>query len=84
MPCVATLASGAIRGTGTFFLVNTWFEYRSVWAAHPWLLAYAVLVVAVLVLSVIGMFVGGPLAILFIPGLAGAYFHHLLVMKRVP
>jgi hypothetical protein len=62
--------------------VNTWFDYRSVWAAHPLLLAYAVVVVAVLALAVLGTISGGPLAILFIPGLAGLYLHHLMIMKR--
>jgi hypothetical protein len=63
--------------------VNTWFEYRTVWAAHPWLLVYAMVVVLVLLLSIIGTALGGgPLALLFIPALAGAYVHHLLVMKR--
>lgn len=63
--------------------VNTWYDYRAVWATHPWVLAYAVIVAAVIILSVIGTFVGGPLVVLFIPGLAGIYVHHLLVMKRV-
>jgi hypothetical protein len=64
--------------------VNTWFDYRTVWASHPWLLAYACVVVAALALSVLGTVLGGgPLALLFIPALAGAYVHHLLVMKRL-
>jgi hypothetical protein len=64
--------------------VNTWFEYRTAWAASPWLLAYACVVVAALLLSVVGTVLGGgPLALLFIPALAGAYVHHLLVMKRL-
>ncbi|MDT4937497.1 MAG: hypothetical protein QOG80_1168 [Pseudonocardiales bacterium] len=61
-----------------------WFDYRRVWAGHPWVLVYAVLVVLVLVLAVIGTIVRNPLAILFIPALAGIYVHHMLVMKRVP
>lgn len=64
--------------------MHTWFDYRTVWASHPWLLVYAVIVVAVFALSVVGTAMGrGPLAILFIPALAGAYVHHLMVMKRV-
>jgi hypothetical protein len=65
--------------------VDTWFDYRTVWARHPWILAYFVVVVAVFILSVIGTVVlgGGPLAILFLPALAGAYVHHLMVMKRI-
>lgn len=69
---------------GTVAAMNTWFDYRTVWARHPWLLAYAVVVVLVLVLSVVGTVAGhGPLAILFIPALAGAYVHHLMVMHRL-
>jgi hypothetical protein len=63
--------------------VNVWFDYRRVWSAHPWVLAYAVIVVAVLVLSIVGTFTGGPLVILFIPGLFGVYIHHLLVQRRL-
>jgi uncharacterized membrane protein AbrB (regulator of aidB expression) len=62
--------------------VDFWFDYRRVWASHPLLLAYAVLVVVVLVMAVIGTVLRSPLAILFIPALAGGYVHHLLVMKR--
>ena len=64
-------------------MVQTWYDYRAVWSSYPWLLAYAILVVAVFVAAIVGTFVGGPLAILFIPSLAGAYVHHLLVMKRL-
>jgi hypothetical protein len=64
--------------------METWFDYRTVWAKYPWLLAYAVLVVAVFVLSIVGTVVGPrPLAILFIPSLAGAYVHHLMIQKRL-
>jgi hypothetical protein len=64
--------------------MDTWYDYRRVWAGHPWLLVYAVIVVAVFALSVFGT-VAGPrqLAILFIPSLAGAYVHHLMVQKRL-
>ncbi|WP_375501246.1 hypothetical protein [uncultured Jatrophihabitans sp.] len=64
-------------------MVNVWYEYRTAWSAYPWLLAYAIVVVAVFVAAVVGTFIGGPLAILFIPSLAGAYVHHLMVMKRL-
>ena len=64
-------------------MVQTWWDYRAVWAAYPWLLAYATTVVAVFLVAVVGTFVGGPLAILFIPSLAGAYLHHLMAMKRL-
>jgi hypothetical protein len=62
--------------------VNTWYEYRMVWAAHPWVLAYAIIVLLVLLLSILGTVAGGPFALLFIPGLAGLYVHHLIVMKK--
>ena len=67
----------------TFPGVDIWSDYRNVWAAHPLLLAYAAVVVAVLALAVVGTISGGPLAILFIPGLAGLYLHHLMIMKRL-
>jgi hypothetical protein len=63
--------------------VDVWWDYRRVWAGHPWVLAYAVIVVGVLVLAVIGTFARSALAILFIPALAGAYVHHMLVQKRL-
>jgi hypothetical protein len=64
--------------------VKTWFDYRSVWAAHRWLLAYFVVVIAILALAIYGMVLGhGPLLLLFLPALAGLYAHHLLVMKRL-
>jgi hypothetical protein len=72
------------RRAGTVLDVNTWFDYRRVWAAHPWVLAYAVVVLAVLALSIVGTVAGAvPLMILFVPALAGVYVHHLLVMKRL-
>jgi hypothetical protein len=64
--------------------VNTWYDYRAVWATHPWLLVYAIIVAGVLLLSILGtVFLHGPLAILFVPALGGAYAHHLMVMKRL-
>ena len=63
--------------------VHTWYDYRTVWATHPWLLAYAVIVVAVFVAAIVGTFIGGPLAILFVPSLAGAYVHHMMVRRRL-
>ena len=64
--------------------MDTWFDYRTVWAKHPWLLVYAVIVVAVFAVSIVGTVAGPrPLAILFIPSLAGAYVHHLMVQKRL-
>jgi hypothetical protein len=63
--------------------VDTWWDYRRVWAAHPWIAVYAGIVVAVFALAVYGTVVRDPLAILFIPALGGAYAHHLLVTKRL-
>jgi hypothetical protein len=64
-------------------MAQTWWDYRAVWSSYPWLLVYAILVVVVFVAAIVGTFIGGPLAILFIPSLAGVYVHHLLAMKRV-
>jgi hypothetical protein len=65
--------------------VNTWYDYQAVWANHRWVLAYAVIVVAVIVLAVIGTVLQyGILELLFIPALAGAYAHHVMVMRRLP
>ncbi|WP_338177601.1 hypothetical protein [Jatrophihabitans sp.] len=63
--------------------MDTWYDYRKVWAGYPLLRAYAVLVVIVFVLAIIGTIARGPLSILFIPALAGAYVHHLMVQKRL-
>jgi len=63
--------------------VETWWDYRRVWAAHPWIAVYALIVVAVFALAIYGTVARNPLAILFIPSLAGSYVHHMLVMKRV-
>jgi hypothetical protein len=38
--------------------------------------------VLVLLLSIVGTVAGGPFALLFIPGLAGLYVHHLIVMRK--
>ena len=64
--------------------MNVWFDYRSVWARHPLLMAYFIIVVAVLALAIYGTVTRtGLLAILFVPALAGGYAHHLMVMKRL-
>jgi uncharacterized membrane protein AbrB (regulator of aidB expression) len=63
--------------------VDLWFDYRRVWATHPLLLAYAALVIVVFAMAIVGTVMRNPLAILFVPALAGAYVHHMLVMKRV-
>ena len=63
--------------------MELWFDYRRVWASHPWLLIYAVLAMDVLGLAIYGTVVRNPLAILFIPALGGLYAHHLMAMKRL-
>jgi hypothetical protein len=62
--------------------VHTWYEYRDVWSAHPWVLALAVVAVLVVIAAAVATFTGGVLELLFIPGLAALYGHHLLV-KRI-
>jgi hypothetical protein len=62
--------------------VNTWYDYRAVWSAHPWVLAIAVVAVALIAVAVVETIDRGPLAFLFIPGLAAIYVHHLIVMKK--
>ncbi len=63
--------------------MNTWYDYRSVWAAHHWVFAYALLVLALIIVSVIGTIVGGVFAVLFVPSLAGLYLHHLIVARKL-
>ena len=74
---LSTFPGGTVAG------VDTWFDYRSVWAAHPWVLVYAAFVVLLFVVSIIGTVMGSVLAILFVPSLAGLYLHHLIVMRKV-
>jgi hypothetical protein len=61
--------------------VDFLFDYRKVWAAYPLLRIYAVIIG--LALAVFGTIERGPLSILFVPALAGAYMHHLMVQKRL-
>jgi hypothetical protein len=58
-----------------------WTEYRAAWRTRPWVLSIAVLAVVVLAVSVVETVAAGPLAFLFIPGLALLYLHHLLVTR---
>jgi hypothetical protein len=88
--CFEHVSKSAHRGkerpdvAGNIARVDVWFDYRRVWAGHPWLAVYAVIVVLVLILAIVGTAMRNPLAILFIPALAGGYIHHMMVMKRVP
>jgi hypothetical protein len=56
-----------------------WAAYRAAWRRRPWVLLIGILAVAVLVVSIVATVAGGPLAFLFIPGLALLYGQHLLV-----
>ena len=81
--CPICAYAGRVTAAGSISAVDVWWDYRRVWAAHPWLLVYAVVVIAVLVLAVVGTVLRSPLAILFIPALGGAYAHHLMAMRRL-
>ena len=70
------------RGYGRW--VDTWYAYRGVWAAHPWVLGIALLAVAMLAIGVAGTVAGGPFALFFIPRLAGVFGHHLIVGRNTP
>lgn len=63
--------------------MNTWYDYRAVWAAHPWVILVVLLGLACVVVSVVATVTGGALAFLFIPGLAAIYVHHLIVQRKV-
>jgi hypothetical protein len=78
-----TVQAGS-RRPGSVCAVELWWDYRRVWARHPLLLIYFVIVIAALVLAIYGTVTRtGALALLFIPSLAGGYAHHLMVMKRL-
>ncbi len=62
--------------------MNTWYEYVDVWSTHRWVMVLAIISVVVIVGAAVATFAGGALALLFIPGLASLYGHHLLV-KRI-
>jgi len=63
--------------------VNTWYDYRTVWSAHPWVLGLAIVAVTLVAVGVVGTFAGGALAIFFVPGLGGIFVHHLIVARKV-
>ncbi|MDQ2750843.1 MAG: hypothetical protein ABI775_05500 [Pseudonocardiales bacterium] len=56
-------------------------DYLAVWQRRPWVLLIGIAAVACLVVSVIQTIMVGPLAILFIPGLALLYLQHLIVKR---
>lgn len=61
--------------------MTTWYQYRDVWAAHPWMLFVAIGSLALLVAGVVGTALGSVLAVCFIPGLAALFGHHVLAGK---
>ncbi|MDT4972943.1 MAG: hypothetical protein QOG22_3086 [Pseudonocardiales bacterium] len=61
---------------------STWqAEYVAVWQRRPWVLLIGIAAVACLVVSIVQTIMVGPLAILFIPGLALLYLQHLIVKR---
>lgn len=58
-----------------------WDDYRAAWRRRPWIALIGIVAVLALVLSVLGTLARGPLAILFIPGLALLYLQHLMVQR---
>lgn len=62
--------------------VNTWYDYRTVWSAHPWVLLMFVAAVACATAGIIGTVGTTILAALFIPGLLLGYGHHLVVTRK--
>ena len=62
--------------------MDTWYAYRLVWSAHPWVAAVFVLAIACVIAGVVGTVAVNVLAILFIPGLLLGYGHHLLITRK--
>ena len=61
---------------------STWqAEYVEVWHRRPWVFLIGIVAVACLVVSIVQTFMVGPLAILFIPGLALLYLQHLIIKR---
>lgn len=56
-------------------------DYIAVWQRRPWVLLIGIAAVACLVVSIFQTVMVGPLAILFIPGLALLYLQHLIVKR---
>jgi hypothetical protein len=60
----------------------TWWEqYRAVWRIRPWVMLIAIAGVALVVVALAETVVVGPLAFLFVPGLALVYLHHVIVRR---
>lgn len=61
--------------------MNTWYHYRAAWERAPWLLAFGVLGVLMVVAGVIGTVLLNFLAFVFVPGLLAVLAHHFLAMR---
>jgi hypothetical protein len=61
--------------------VTFWYQYRDAWSQRPWVLLLGLFAVLVLVAGILGTIAVNGLALLFIPGLAGIYVHHLIVKR---
>jgi uncharacterized membrane protein YcjF (UPF0283 family) len=59
-----------------------WYQYRDVWARHPWIAAVALLAVLFIIGGIAGSVLRNLLALFFIPGLILLYAHHLLVQRK--
>jgi hypothetical protein len=56
-------------------------DYVAVWQRRPWVLLIGIAAVGLLVVSIAQTAMMGPLAFLFIPGLALLYLQHLIVKR---
>ena len=61
--------------------MDTWYEYRSAWSQRPWVAIIAVVAVLMVLAGIVGTIAQSKLAIIFIPGLAAFYIHHLIARK---
>lgn len=58
-----------------------WDEYLAGWRRRPWLVLLAALAVVCVAFSIVGTVRRDPVSILFIPGLALLYLHHILIRR---
>ena len=64
-------------------MTEIWYDYRTVWARHAWVPVVAILGAVMVLLGIIGTILADRLALLFIPGLAVLFAHHLIVRKKI-
>jgi hypothetical protein len=62
--------------------MGTWWDYRGVWSAHPWVLGVFVLAALMIVAGIAGTIGRSLFALFFLPGLAALFIHHLIVTKK--